>query len=144
MAQRFFRPPSGEPWAVDDPTPAVIARYPIGTVEIGADDMPPPPPLPNLAERREAAVLDREAFAEAVAEAGWIGWAEAAQWSAGNALPAVEQAALDAEPNTAKRDRLMFDMLGRRSVRRNAPALEAMRLVRGKTHAEVDALFGLA
>ena len=143
MPQRFFRSPDGASWAADDPSPAVIARYPAGTVEV-AQAVPVAASVPTLAERREAAVLDREAFAEAVAEAGWIGWADAAQWSAGNALPAVERAALDAEPDAAKRDRLLFDMLGRRSVRRNAPALEAMRLVRGKTHAEVDALFGLA
>ena len=102
----------------------------------------PPIAAPTLAERRAAAVLPREAFAENAATAGIITWEEAANWTAGNALPGVVQPLMDATP-AGERGRLTFTLLARRNVRRAAPEIVALGSMLGMTDAQVDALFGL-
>ena len=97
---------------------------------------------PALTERRAAAVLPRETFAENAAMAGIITWEEAANWTAGNALPAVVQPLMAATPAT-ERGKLTFTLLARRNVRRMAPEIVALGTLMGMTDAQVDALFGL-
>ena len=102
----------------------------------------PPSILPSITARREAAFLPRETFAENAATAGVISWEEAANWTAGNALPSVVQPLMDATP-AAERGKLIFTLLARRNVRRMAPEIVALGTIMGKTDAQIDALFGL-
>lgn len=104
----------------------------------------PETPGQTVEELRAQATLPRDQFAERAAEAGLITWAEASAWAAGTTLPAVEQAALMSVVPVHQRDKMRFDMLARPSVRRDNVSLEAMRVARGMTHAQVDALFGIA
>ena len=143
MAQRFFRGPDGSTWAADDPAERHLAAYPKGTVEIAASEMTVAVTSSlSLADRRAAAVLPREIFAENAATASVITWEEAANWTAGNALPSVVQPLMDATP-AAERGKLIFTLLARRNVRRMAPEIIALGTIMGKTDAQIDALFGL-
>ena len=144
MARYWHDPEAGSFWTTDDDVPGFfVARYPAGTVEITAAEMPPIPvaaPL-SLADRRADAVLPRETFAENAAMAGIITWDEATDWKMGNGFPAIIQPLIEETPASA-RGKLRFTLM-RDNVRRTAPEIVRLGTMLGMTDAQVDALFGL-
>jgi hypothetical protein len=105
---------------------------------------PPPPPTPEelLQRARAAAEMDRFAFATAAATAGYLSWDEAAQWAAGNAIPAAVQAVIDALP-AEEQGPVTIDVLARPVIRRAASLMDAVAAAFGATPEEMDALFGI-
>lgn len=99
-------------------------------------------PAGAVSDPRFGVEVPRTDFAENAAEAGLITWAEAAAWAAGNTLPQIAQDLIDEAPEPA-RDRLMFILLAKTSIRRLAPQIEALQLDLNLTDEEVDALFVL-
>jgi hypothetical protein len=100
----------------------------------------------TAADRLERARLDaflpRPEFAGACAEAGIITWDDAADWAAGNLLPAPAQAFLASLPED-DRARTRFVLLTSVRVWRLAPELVALAASLGLADAQVDALFGI-
>ena len=105
---------------------------------------PPPPPTPEeLVQRaRETAEMDRFTFATAAAAAGYLSWDEAAQWAAGNAIPATVQAVIDALP-AEEQGPVMVDVLARPVIRRAGNLMDGIAAAFGATPEEMDALFGI-
>ena len=109
-------------------------------------DPPPPPPAPTpeeiLQRAREAAEMDRFTFATAAAAAGYLSWDEAAQWAAGNAIPATVQAVIDALP-AEEQGPVMVDVLARPVIRRAGNLMDGIAAAFGATPEEMDAVFGI-
>ena len=95
-----------------------------------------------LQAARDAAVLDRFEFAIAVARAGHITFDEAAQWAAGNAMPAAVQTILDTL-SEAERGPATVDVLARPQIRRTGNLMPALAAAFGVDDAGLDALFGI-
>lgn len=91
---------------------------------------------------RASAELDRFEFAGAAAAAGFITFAEAAAWAAGNAVPAAVQAIIDQQP-AEEQGPIILDVLARPTIRRNAALMPALMAAFQTDDAGVDALFGL-
>lgn len=96
-----------------------------------------------LAERREAASLDRMTFALRAAQAGFVTYDDAAQWAAGNSLPTQVQAMIDALPE-AQRGPALVKVLGARNVNRNDELMPGIIAAFQTNDAGADALFGIS
>jgi len=96
----------------------------------------------ELAEARSNAKLDRFEFAGRAAEAGFVTYAEAAQWAAGNAVPAAVQAIIDTLP-LGQQGPVTLDVLARPVIRRTGDLMPALAAAFQTNDAGLDALFGL-
>jgi len=96
-----------------------------------------------LERARREAVLSRFDFAAAAAQAEFVTFAEAAQWAAGNALPALVQGVIDALPSE-EQGPAMLDALARPNIRRNGALMPALAAAFSTNDAGLDALFGIA
>lgn len=99
-------------------------------------------PAPDVDALRAAAELSRLDFARAVAEAGFVSFAEAAQWAAGNAVPAAVQAVIDALPED-QQGPVMLDVLALPTIRRTGALMPALATAFQADDAALDALFGI-
>ncbi|WP_299663830.1 hypothetical protein [uncultured Ruegeria sp.] len=97
---------------------------------------------PTLEQRRAVAVLSRFDFASAAASATYVTWDEAAQWAAGNSLPAQVQAVIDALPSE-QQGPAMLDALARPEIRRNGDLMPALATAFATDDAGLDALFDI-
>lgn len=95
-----------------------------------------------LQAARDAAVLDRFEFAMAAAQANFITFEEAAQWAAGNAMPAAVQAVLDTL-SAAEKGPATLDVLARPVIRRTGNLMPAIAAAFETDDAGLDALFGI-
>ena len=96
----------------------------------------------DVEKLRAQAVLDRMTFALRAAKAGYVTFDGAAQWAAGNSVPAPLQDALDALPEE-QRGPAMVEVLASPNIRRNAPLMPIIIQAFGTDDAGADALFGI-
>lgn len=96
----------------------------------------------RLAAKRSDAELTRFDFANAVAAAGYVTFTEAAQWAAGNSIPAAVQTVLDALP-AEQHGPAMVDVLARPIIRRTGNLMPAIAAAFNTDDAGLDALFGI-
>lgn len=96
-------------------------------------------PIETLRERAE---MDRFDFAGAAAAAGFITYAEAADWAAGNSVPAAVQTIIGGLP-AEQQGPTTLDVLARPTIRRNAALMPALMVAFQTDDAGVDALYGL-
>jgi len=96
----------------------------------------------QLADKREQGEMERFDFAVAAAEAGFVTYAEAAAWAAGNSMPAGVQAVVDAMP-AEDQGLATVEVLARPIIRRNAPMMASLMIAFNTDDAGVDALFGI-
>lgn len=106
--------------------------------EINASVLPDTP----IEQLRENAELNRFDFATAAAQAGFVSWAEATQWAAGNAVPASVQAVIDALP-AAEQGPALMSVLARPTIRRTSDLMVAVGTAFSTDAAGLDSLFGL-
>ncbi|WP_299945375.1 hypothetical protein [uncultured Ruegeria sp.] len=99
-------------------------------------------PVPDLEAARSIASLSRYDFASAAAKAGYVTWPEAAQWAAGNSLPAQVQSIIDALPAEGQGPAMM-DALARPEIRRNGDLMPALATAFATNDAGLDAIFGI-
>lgn len=91
---------------------------------------------------RASARLDRFEFASRAAEAGFVTYAEAAQWAAGNAVPTAVQAIIDALP-PEEQGPATLDVLARPVIRRTGDLMPALAAAFNADDAGLDGLFGI-
>jgi len=96
----------------------------------------------SMEEQREAASMTRDEFAKAAAEAGYISWPEAAQFAAGNAVPAVVQALIDSLPED-QRGPVLVDVLAMAQIKRTGKLMPAIAAAFNADDAALDALYGI-
>ena len=90
---------------------------------------------------RATASLPRFNFAAKAATLGYITFEEAADWAAGNAIPAGVQGVIDALPADLKGPALL-DVKASPTIRRNADLMAPLAVAFGTDDAGLDALFG--
>lgn len=99
-------------------------------------------PAPDLVAERSAARLTRQAFAQKAAEAGFVTYAEAADYTTGKALPTSVEAVISAQPS-ADQDRIRFEVLTETEIKRNGVLMPGLIAAFGTDDAGLDALFGI-
>lgn len=90
---------------------------------------------------RTTASLPRFNFAAKAATLGYITFEEAADWAAGNAIPAGVQGVIDALPADLKGPALL-DVKASPTIRRDADLMAPLAVAFGTDDAGLDALFG--
>lgn len=132
------------------------SRPPIDTGEVAVlDDAPVldgevwrigwtvrPKSTSEIEAEREIAVLDRETFAARAVEAGFVTYVDAANYVNGVSLPASVTAVIDQQPE-ADRERIRFEVMTERQIRRNASLMVGLMVAFNTDEAGLDALFGI-
>ena len=96
-----------------------------------------------IEDLRATAQLSRFDFAQRAAAAGYISYTEAAQWAAGNLIPAAVQAIIDSLP-AEQQGPVTLDVLAMPIIRRAGSLMPALAAAFQTDDAGLDALFGLA
>lgn len=96
-----------------------------------------------LTNARNKAELSRFDFAMAAAGAGFVTYAEAAQWAAGNTVPQAVQDIIDTLP-AEQQGPVMVDVLARPTIRRMASLMPALAASFNTDDAGIDDLFGIS
>lgn len=109
------------------------------TEQINEDAPSYPAPMD---EQRAVAVLTRFEFARRAASAGFVTFAEAAAWAAGNAIPAKVQTIIDGLP-AEEQGPVTLDVVARPEIRRSGNLMPALAAAFETDDSGLDALFGL-
>lgn len=111
--------------------------------DVAAEYVPPEPaPGPTLEELRAKAELDRYSFALRVAELEFVSPAEAAQWAAGNAVPANVQAVIDGLPE-AEQGAALIQVLAKPIIERTGDLMGPLALAFGTDDVGLDEIFSI-
>ena len=92
---------------------------------------------------RQIAVMSREDFAVASAQAGWISEAEAEEWAAGAAIPSFVADVINSVVPQEERLSTRIRIRTQPDIARNGSLIPALKAELNITDAELDALFGL-